>query len=544
MEQGLQNLLMFRDNLQEPDMTAMDNLRNLDDLTKLSMLSGNYANMAFGGFIDNVVDPNPMMNAGLMSLPVAQARFGGFLRKITSIPRKIVKTVKRVAKSPLGRAAITVAPMFLGLPPVFANPALNAAFYSGTTSLLTGAKPEDALKTAIISGGLAGLTSPTGFKTPEGARSIFSKAPPQGSNIQSYTGSNRLSNIAGDTSAYYTPQSNVGDLAAQQQLAGVGTTQNLGLTDAGVDIAANTYGDVAGPSTPTFQGQTFGGGGDAALTGINTASAPQMSTYGGDVGTMQYPGRTAPTPQTSAFDSIKSALRTGYDKFKSLPTYAKVGTGLLGAELLTSGMGEEVPGTGLTVGDFGSAGVNVQFDEGVATYINRATGQPISQVEALQMARGIQSGITGDTALAQATTAGADDRSTLGYDLRLSSSGGLIGMAYNGMIDDKMPENNMDVKYKEFSGMVGGRGSGMEDNVYMPIVERDNGQQVATLAVSPKEYVVDANTMSLLGNGNPDEGAEIMDKTVKDIRMAATGQTKQQKEIDGLASLDRMRRSV
>jgi hypothetical protein len=35
-----------------------------------------------------------------------------------------------------------------------------------------------------------------------------------------------------------------------------------------------------------------------------------------------------------------------------------------------------------------------------------------------------------------------------------------------------------------------------------------------------------------------------MDKTVKDIRMAATGQTKQQKEIDGLAALNRMRRSV
>jgi hypothetical protein len=536
MEQGLQNLLMFRDNLQEPDMTAMDNLKNLDDLTKLSMLSGNYANMAFGGFIDNVVDPNPMMNAGLMSLPVAQAGFGGFIKRLTSIPRKIVKTVKRVAKSPLGRAAITVAPMFLGLPPVFANPALNAAFFSGTTSLLTGAKPEDALKTAILSGGLAGLTSPTGFKTPEGARSIFSKAPPQGSNIQSYTGSDRLSNIAGDTSAYYTPpQTNVRDLAAQQQLAGVGTTQNLGLTDAGVDIAANTYGDVAGTGlSPEF-----------GVTPEQLASpSPAMSSYGGDITTAQYPGGTAPPPQTSAFDSIKSALRTGYDKFKSLPTYAKVGTGLLGAELLTSGMGEEVPGTGLTVGDFGSAGVNVQFDEGVATYINRATGQPISQAEALQMARGIQSGITGDTALAQATTAGADDRSTLGYDLRLSSSGGLIGMAYNGMIDDKMPENNMDVKYKEFSGMVGGRGSGMEDNVYMPIVERDNGHQVATLAVSPKEYVVDANTMSLLGNGNPDEGAEIMDKTVKDIRMAATGQTKQQKEIDGLASLDRMRRSV
>jgi hypothetical protein len=114
-------------------------------------------------------------------------------------------------------------------------------------------------------------------------------------------------------------------------------------------------------------------------------------------------------------------------------------------------------------------------------------------------------------------------------------------MMYGGQA---MPENNMDVKYKEFSGMVGGRGDGMEDNVYMPIVEGESGQQVATLAVSPKEYVVDANTMSLLGNGNPDEGAEIMDKTVKDIRKKATGQTKQQKEIDGLAALNRMRRSV
>ena len=34
------------------------------------------------------------------------------------------------------------------------------------------------------------------------------------------------------------------------------------------------------------------------------------------------------------------------------------------------------------------------------------------------------------------------------------------------------------------------------------------------------------------------------DKTVKDIRKKATGQTKQQKEIDGLAALNRMRRSV
>ncbi len=95
---------------------------------------------------------------------------------------------------------------------------------------------------------------------------------------------------------------------------------------------------------------------------------------------------------------------------------------------------------------------------------------------------------------------------------------------------------------QEVSGIVEGDGGGMEDNVYMPIVE--DGQQKATLAVSPKEYVVDANTMSLLGNGNPDEGAKIMDETIKDVRMSATGQKKQQNEIDGLASLNRMRRSI
>ena len=51
----------------------------------------------------------------------------------------------------------------------------------------------------------------------------------------------------------------------------------------------------------------------------------------------------------------------------------------------------------------------------------------------------------------------------------------------------------------------------MEDNVYMPIVERQEGSQVGTLAVSPDEYVVDAHTMAALGNGNADAGANYND---------------------------------
>ena len=94
----------------------------------------------------------------------------------------------------------------------------------------------------------------------------------------------------------------------------------------------------------------------------------------------------------------------------------------------------------------------------------------------------------------------------------------------------------------QFSGMVGGDGHGMEDNVQMPIVS--DGEQVATLAVSPKEYVVDAYTMAALGNGNADEGAKIMDETIKSIRRKAYGTNKQPNEINGSKALRSGLRSI
>ena len=102
-----------------------------------------------------------------------------------------------------------------------------------------------------------------------------------------------------------------------------------------------------------------------------------------------------------------------------------------------------------------------------------------------------------------------------------SQSGGLIGMAMGG----------------NFSGQVPGQGHGMQDNVYMPIVERKAGNHVATLAVSPDEYVVDAYTMSALGNGSADAGAKVMDNVVKNVREQAYGTQKQPNEINGLAAL-------
>ena len=78
---------------------------------------------------------------------------------------------------------------------------------------------------------------------------------------------------------------------------------------------------------------------------------------------------------------------------------------------------------------------------------------------------------------------------------------------------------------------------GVEDNVYMPIVDRKEGEQVATLAVSPDEYIVDAATVAALGNGSSDAGAKVLDETIKDIRQEAFGTTKQPNQINGLASL-------
>ena len=105
----------------------------------------------------------------------------------------------------------------------------------------------------------------------------------------------------------------------------------------------------------------------------------------------------------------------------------------------------------------------------------------------------------------------------------------------------RMKEGGM--VYGGYSGMVPGEGHGMEDNVYMPIVDRKEGEQVATLAVSPDEYIVDAATVAALGNGRTDAGAKVLDETIKDIRQEAFGTTKQPNQINGLASLQQALKS-
>ena len=51
-------------------------------------------------------------------------------------------------------------------------------------------------------------------------------------------------------------------------------------------------------------------------------------------------------------------------------------------------------------------------------------------------------------------------------------------------------------------------------------------------ALSGGEYVIPADVVSHLGNGNSDAGAKILDKMMERIRKARTGNGKQGKEID------------
>ena len=75
-------------------------------------------------------------------------------------------------------------------------------------------------------------------------------------------------------------------------------------------------------------------------------------------------------------------------------------------------------------------------------------------------------------------------------------------------------------------GMIDGGGDGMSDSVPATI----DGEQ--DLLISKDEYVIDAPTVAMIGNGSSDAGAEKLDNMRKEVRKAATGSSMQPKEID------------
>lgn len=80
---------------------------------------------------------------------------------------------------------------------------------------------------------------------------------------------------------------------------------------------------------------------------------------------------------------------------------------------------------------------------------------------------------------------------------------------------------------------VKGPGDGMSDSIPAAI----DGKQPAAIATG--EYVVSADVVSFLGNGDNDAGAKVLDEMVARIRQAKTGKTSQPPQIDPTKFLPR-----
>jgi hypothetical protein len=85
----------------------------------------------------------------------------------------------------------------------------------------------------------------------------------------------------------------------------------------------------------------------------------------------------------------------------------------------------------------------------------------------------------------------------------------------------------------EDGGMIDGPGDGQSDDV--PAIV--NGHEPVKLADA--EYIIPADVVSALGNGSSKAGAKVLDKTLKGIRMAAHGKSRQMKQDAGRLALER-----
>jgi len=70
-------------------------------------------------------------------------------------------------------------------------------------------------------------------------------------------------------------------------------------------------------------------------------------------------------------------------------------------------------------------------------------------------------------------------------------------------------------------GLIQGMGGGMEDNI-MGMIGNQQG-----VAVSPGEYIIPADVVSMLGDGNSNEGSDKLDNMLDKVRVEKTGTTKQ-----------------
>jgi hypothetical protein len=459
-----------------------------------------------------------------------------FLKGLRRAVSSITKPIRRVAKS---KAFKTIAPIALAIaapyalgalaPTVFGAgaTALGGSLAAGTVggafataglgslagNLLAGRKFGDAAKAALITGATAGLTKGIGNKM--AGKSFMGTTQP-------------LPPGAGDS--YQAAGMDLVPAEGTPNVFGAGSrggldTQGLGQSASFADTDLASYGDavkLTGPvqTSPAVEQaitSSYTQPMNVAQANIQPQQVPTLDAMQSQQA-LQAAQAQAPVEQTfaSRLGDAKDAVIGG---FKDRYTFDKAGLMNLGKDVLTADVGqsalelEQQQQQALEDQQLADAGYSVSYPSGFGTQrvIRDSSGVVVNATAQDILARALGGG---RMQFAPQTT------------FATAKEGGLIELAQGG----------------EFSGMVPGQGGGMDDNVYMPI--KEGNKQVGTLAVSPTEYVVDSYTMAALGDGNPDEGAKVMDRTIKQIRKKAYGTTKQPNEIDGLAALRPMAQGV
>jgi hypothetical protein len=305
-QQGLQDLIMFRDELQEPEPTGIETLGILRDMTAQSMAGQQYANMAFGGLVNEMIDPNDAMRyaatGGLVSLPVVQAGFGGFLKKVGRVIGKapgvklIGRTIVRpLSKSKVGRLVLSAAPLVLS----GGNPALAAAIAAGIKiaqdpkmegnpykvlqaagKAYAGAKIGQAMKGTPAAEGTSKYGGDTFTRPSYQPGSTTVGAPPPVADTAS-------ASIFGDigkslTDSTYDPEgtvlSRLGDrIAGTGDFEGVSFKEQLGLppSEAATEGTGQTF-DATGTTDAGVYGDSYGSAKQLTDAGVDTS----LQTYG------------------------------------------------------------------------------------------------------------------------------------------------------------------------------------------------------------------------------------------------------------------------
>ena len=475
---------------------------------------------------------------GLAGLPVVQAGFGGFLRKIAPIALAIAAPY--IAAPLLGTTVAAMGPVATGF-------AVGAG--SGLGSLIAGARPKDALKTALLSGVTAGAAkgasnyfagktagADTGsmFDVTRGAPETSSSAlvdtgfkstiPDLDASLRSYAAS--PSDVPGFTvgkESFLKPI----DLAPKAQFVDVNTgqvfQQGSSLGDGFTLGGANLAPDSGLTSVKNITGlENIDAARDAALE----TNVRRAYTFAPKVEVPDAYSVNVPKVQQAFVDTLNTS-----GAGTTTPTLSQ-SVGQLFSDIKTNpfGMAGKAALIDMTIPDFDQMYAMEAYNKETQDLLNQtgATVSP-SSFGTQRVVRIGQNQIPFNTEedlqrlLRQAL--GQEERTPMLSKVTYQADGGLITAARGGMF----------AAPGEFSGMVPGEGGGQDDNVFMPIVE--NGQQKATLAVSPSEYVVDSYTMAALGDGNPAEGAKVMDQVVEEVREEAYGTTKQPNATKGLSTL-------